>query len=515
MAFFAWGVQEYDIKKYSNAEKILKKVIALDHHNPLVYHYMGKIYYEQQKWEQAELMFKFAFDNFLGDSAFAAYCDSVITSAKYPYQHDCFETFFRSHYYVATEDHYFIASVYENWNHYDEAELHYQLLQRMTPDDLGPYLKNWQLLEKLGRFPEAELVIRSYGKDSRSLAISEQELNAFYRRIIDRFPENGDWYYRLGLMLSNRADLPSRAIYLDTIIWFPKLNQEVFIDLNNINDLGKELQWDRSIPGSPEIVILKNHVQPLISFNLRGTGETVTMAPLIYTPRKDAIYYLIKADSLLTEMETETRAAIHLKIGDLFVRSGSNKQAWPYYNKSVELSPANAGLRIKLIHTGKAIYKNRAVLEQLNYLYDHQQINFPDRMLLAEFDIHAGEFITSKKILTEAQSIYPYALQATNELLGRHYLLSKQPALAINFYKQVSVNQAKDPLTLYTIARLYSQTGNKAEAWKWLENALNKGFSYQYVLNSDPAWIEFRKTAKWTGLLKKYTMKQYPVLALN
>jgi tetratricopeptide (TPR) repeat protein len=49
-AFFTWGVQEYESGKYANAVRVLNKVIVLDKTNPLVFHYLGKIYFDQQKW---------------------------------------------------------------------------------------------------------------------------------------------------------------------------------------------------------------------------------------------------------------------------------------------------------------------------------------------------------------------------------------------------------------------------------------------------------------------------------
>jgi hypothetical protein len=50
---------------------------------------------------------------------------------------------------------------------------------------------------------------------------SERELNAFYRRVIGKFPDNGDWNYRLGLLLYSRAESRSRAPYFDSIVYFP------------------------------------------------------------------------------------------------------------------------------------------------------------------------------------------------------------------------------------------------------------------------------------------------------
>ncbi len=514
LAFFTWGVQDYEAKDYKNAVRILKKVIALDKTNPLVFHYMGKIFYDQQKWEDAEVMFKFAVSYYLDDSAFNKYCDSVITSKKYPYDHDCFENFFRNSQYQMIQDYYFLATLYESWAHYEEAEIYYRKIIESDKNDLGGYVKLWRMLEKLGRYTETEKVIQSYaGYDKER---TERELNEFYRRTIPKFPENGIWPYRLGLLLYDRAETKSRETYLDTIIWFPKLNREIFIDLDSYNRLGTDLKWDKTISGSPRLVT----VEPQLHENaagilIPGTKEVVTLADAIYTPRKDAITYLLIADSLFAE--TETKADINFKVGNVFVWAGSKKQAYPYYSRSVELVPDNAGARLSLIDVCKALYKNRAGIEQLNYLYEHQQINFQKRLLLAEFLIHSSQFDKAKKVIEEAQAIHPYVVPETFDLMGRLYLLSGQPAQAILFYQDYLVVSPNDPNTLYTIAGQYAKTGNEMKAWKFLEESLKKGFRYSWVLQFDPSWKNFRNTKKWNDLIKRFPMKKYlnPAVAVN
>jgi hypothetical protein len=60
------------------------------------------------------------------------------------------------------------------------------------------------------------------------------------------------------------------------------------------------------------------------SIYLPGIDEYIVLADAIYTPRKDAIEYLLKADSLLTE--TEIKADINFKAGNVYVWAGSKKK---------------------------------------------------------------------------------------------------------------------------------------------------------------------------------------------
>lgn len=513
MAFFTWGFQDYMKADYQNAERIFKRVVALDKKNPLVFHYLGKIFYDQKEWEKAEVMFKFALNYFLNETRFKRYSDSVIKSKKYPYDHSCFENRFRNSYYGRIEDYYFLATIYESWAHFEEAEIYYRKIIAFDPKLIGGYIKLWRMLEKLGRYTEAEKLIKIYAVYDKEK--SDRELNAFYRRTISLLPENGDWPYRLGLFLYERASAKSRALYFDTIIWFPKLNKEIFMDFEAYNKIGNELNWDITIKGSPKVVAFKVPYESPENIRLPGINEFIQLSDAIYTPRKDAITYLLKADSLLTE--TETKADINFKVGNVYIWAGSKKQAYPYYSRSVELVPENAGARLSLVDVCKALYKNRAGLEQLNYLYGHQQINFPKRLLLAEFLIHSSKFEEAKKIIEEAQAIYPYVVPETFDLMGRLYLLSAQPAQAILYYKDHLVVSINNPNTLYTIAGQYAKMENETEAWKWLEESMKKGFRYSWVLQFDPSWKKLRNTKQWNDLIKRFPMKKYssPAMAAN
>lgn len=513
MAFFTWGVQEYQMRNYSEAIRILKKVIELDKKNPLVFHYMGKIYYDQQKWEEAEIMFKYAADFYLDPETFQQYCDSIIAKANYPYEHICFETFFITKHYQEIEDHYFMASVYENWSHDYEAEVVYRKIIKMEPEPMGAYIKLWQLMEKMGRFNEAEEIILSYYPiDER---ITDRELYAFYNRVIDHYSENdvtkaGEWNYKMGLFLYNRMRSFSQIEFLDSIVYFPLLNREQFVDrelyLTLVSDPLLKI-FDTNLQGS------QNEI-PIISFNdlphyigIPGTEERILSAKKFYTPKKDAIKYLSKAAEYYSE--NETLSDINYKIGNVFEWAGSKKQAYPYYDKAVQLSPENANMRITMINVSTALYKNQKALDNLNYLYDSAKINFGDRLLLAEFNFHEGEYAKGKKLLDEAKNIYPFYVPETDDLTGRMYLLSKKYSSALVAYQKYLTENKYDPHTLYSIAKLYALSGNKNEAWKWLERSMTNGFNYKYILQADATWSEMRKTANWNSLIKKFPAKIY------
>jgi tetratricopeptide (TPR) repeat protein len=183
--------------------------------------------------------------------------------------------------------------------------------------------------------------------------------------------------------------------------------------------------------------------------------------------------------------------------------------AGPFYERAVKLNPGNINARMKLADTYKAIYKNRGALEQLNYLYDSSRINFSQRLMLAEFLVHEGKIEKAGKLLTDGEKIYPYAVPATYDLLGRASLLSNKTTQAISYYQTYLKYNPSDAHVYYTIARLYQRSGNKKQAMQWLKEALNIGFNYSWVLMNDEVWTSSRNTTEWKKILAAVSMKQY------
>ena len=452
-------------------------------------------------------MFRYAMNNYMNREAFDHYLDSVKRSATYPYDHACYEDAFKNRYYGQVEDLYFIASVYEKWDHPVEAEFFYKKIMATNNRELGAYIKCWQLLEKQALFAEAETVMKSYPFYSNDTIY--QELNAFYRRTIEKDPGNGEWNYKLGLLLYNHANAPSKQLYTDTIVWLPKANREVFLGNDSLENLGnEELIFDVG-PGTSDVFLPEEQagVGTPDHFIIPGTEERIELAEPVLYPRYDGIRSLKRAAELVSEKET--LASINYKIADMYVWAGSKKQALPYFENSLGFDPSNANTRLNIVNTSAAIYKNREAMEQLSYLYQKKQINFPGRLLFAKFNMYAGQFDSSKKILDEAEAINPYPLPEITDLRGRYYLLSNDAGKAIGSYKTYLATNRADANTCYTLARLYADKKNNAEAFSWLEKAISYGFNYSFILKNDPAMTDLSKTGKWNSLLKTVQKKNW------
>ena len=543
LAWFAWGVAEFFAlnttpvlnadgvaphveKNNPGAIKHFKKVISLDKNNPLVYHYLALVYYEQHQWEEAELMFRYAREHYMKPELFEQYLDSVKKSAVYPYDHDCYELMFRQYYYSQVEDLYFLASLYEKWGQPVEAEICYKKIIESTPRKLGVYLKLAQLLEKQGLYLQAENALKNCEKYYRDTVY--RELNAFYRRTIAKEPDNAAWNYKLGLLLYDHAEKSSKWTIEDTILWFPKINREEFTTLSTSEDYSLDIGPGTSNQYVPEDISLGSPGAIIIP----GTGEHVELAEEVLFPRYDGIMYLKKAAELISEKET--LSSINYKIAEIYGWAGSKKLAYPYFEKSLALVPGNINARLKLVELYTALYKNSKAFEQLNYLYDSGRISFNNRLLFAKFNILAGNFDKATQLLNKADSIHPYFLPEIYNLYGLSNMLANKSKEAIAFYKSYIkadridsyyVGDSTSPdgfiiplyariedkrsIAAYTLSRLYAETANKAAALQWLETAIGYGFNYSFVLQNDPLMDGLRKTAKWQTLVNGIDMKKY------
>ncbi len=522
LAWFAWGMakfysfntrQQIDAdgiaprveKDNAGAIQHFKKVISLGKSNPLVYHYLAMVYYEQQQWEEAELMFRYAMENYMNRQSFDLYLDSVKKTAAYPYDHDCYETIFNAYYYSQADDLYFLASLYEKWSRPAEAETYYKKIIDANPRALSAYMKLWQLLEKQSLYTEAENVLKGCEKYYRDTVY--RELNAFYRRTIEKEPGKVEWNYKLALLLYDHAGKPSKWKYKDTIIWFPMVNREMFIPDRYRDASQEDLYLDTGPGTSDEFVPEDCCADDYGSIIVPGTGETLHFNHTVRYPRYDGIRYLKRTAELVAEKET--LASINYKIGEIYVWAGSKKMALPYFENAFGFDTTNANTRVKIVEMSTAIYKNRKALEQLSYLYNKKQIDFSSRLQFAKFSMYAGQFDQCQKIMDEAEAINPYPLPEIAELNGQFNLLKGDPDKAIAFYKTCMQFNPGDAGTSYTLARLYAGKKNTAETFRWLNKAISLGFNYGFVLQSDPLLAGLRKTDKWSSFINTVQEKNW------
>ncbi|MEO6313515.1 MAG: tetratricopeptide repeat protein [Chitinophagaceae bacterium] len=469
LGLFVLAMQAYDKGNKQNAEKKFKEVIALDKTHPLAFHYLGVLLYQQHRWQEAEINFKFAINCFLDSAAFNAYSNTHAQKPKSDTAQDvCIAEKFRSYAYIRAADNYLAGRMYQQWHHYAEAEAQYRQVITLQPLAVGGYYRLWNMLEEIKRYDDAEDIIRNYS--GLQIIAGLAALNSFYERMKLRYPGEMKYYYKAGLLLySIAAADPS----------------------------GKNsLEFGRATPA------------PSYNPDVEITGE-ISPAQGIRDPLSDAIDNLQMADSLLQGAGEELQANINYKIGDLYVWKGMNEKAASYYKKSTGIQPGNASTRIKLIDIYDSAGRYSEALAQLDSLYRRIEINLDKQVLMAKYYIHESRFAEANSLLKDAKQRYFFSVPRIADLNGRLLLLSGQPKKALAFYIDFLAANPGDAGTMYTIAGIHAKTGNSAAAWKWLERAMEQGFDYGWVLKFDPTWNKYRQQLKWTALQQRFPVRQY------
>nr|MBP6686773.1 hypothetical protein [Lacibacter sp.] len=478
---FALAMQAYIKNDFFTAEDKFRKVIALDKTNPLAFHYLGKLYYDNKLRQGADLMFNFSVTYYRDSASFLQYIDSLQQHTPESPVKECVLKEFKKSYYRQVEDHYFLGTLYEQWNHYTESEQQYRIIIQQQPHFIGGYYLLWNMLEKINRYQEAEQVINSY--TNTSAEIVQNELHAFYKRMHERLPNNGAWFYKAGnLLYQLAANNP----------------EEYRTDYKKYKPDNRGIDFIRSFP-THNIAI--EEILP-------GIEIYITLSHKIEHPFSDGIRFLRNADSLTTE-DDDLLAEINDKLGDLHVWQGLVEDAPKYYQKAIDLQDKNAGIRLKLIDVLDQLYQFTSAQVHLDTLLSRNEINFSKQLLLAKYYTHSSKFKEAIVLLEQAEAMHVYDIAEIRNLYGRIELLSNQPKKAIERYKIYLIQKPGDVEAMYSVARMYAKLGNKREAWRWLQTAMDKGFLYSYVLKHDAAWNAYRGQNKWKQLMKNYKFIKY------
>ena len=483
-AYFLWGLFHFKMQDFAAAEEKWKHVIQLDKKNPLAFHYLGVMYWQQKRFMELDIILQFAVRNYLTEEPFTKYVDSVRKLSPKTTYSDCDFISFEAAVYKQEEDHFYLANAYEEWNHFEEAEVQYRILINRKPSFIGSYVLLWRMLERIGRYNDAEVLIQSYMPFNTEQTTNE--LAAFYKRVTNIFPQNGEWNLRAGDFFYSLAKQDTAAYVFDRKKIFPD-------DIEPINTIS----WSKRPRYLP-----KHETIP-------GTNQKVILASTVTQPLTNGIEFLLLADSLLGYDNTLS-AAINDKIADLYNWQGVPLFASVYYQKSIDLFPKNSGVRLKLIDACNTVYKFTSALEHLDTLKNRNEINFEKQLLLSKYYMLNSRFQEAEQLLVQAKAAHPYRIPDLLFLFGRLYLLSNQPEKAITCFEDYLKVRPGDGLVMYSISRMYALKNNKNRALDWLQKAMRNGFNYEWVLKNDPLMNQLRITSRWNDLMKGQQFKTYP-----
>jgi Flp pilus assembly protein TadD len=485
-AYYAWGKNYFDERDYENAIKKWMHVIELNKEDPIIYHHLAKAFFALREWASADVMFNLANRYYISKEQFAGYADSIMANSIASFDTSCMTGTYKYAYYEQIYNDQLMASMYDLWNHYTEAEYYYRKLITAKPENFIHHKRFWLMLDRIGRFYDEEEIIQLFRKNEKG-DIGKHELYAFYQQMESRFPDNPEWHLKAGRFLYYLVKENAIDYEYDRKAIFPDAVQPLSTVLNRTG-------------GGDQSPKMFEEVNRLVQ---------VKYAAHIQEPITNAIHSLLSADSLIA-LNDSFSADIHDKVGDLYHWQGVPLYAATHYRKSVELLPANTGVRLKLIDADDETYQFTDALESLDTLYARKELNYEKMVLLAKYYLHLSKFKDAELLLQKATAVHPHKMPALLDLYARLYLLQDKPKEAIQRYNEYLQLVPNDAAAMYSISRMYAQMKNKANAVEWLKKSFANGFAYGWVLKEDPLMKNLRGTAEWKKLLSKQRFIEYP-----
>lgn len=529
---------------------------------PLVYHYLGKKYYEEGNWQLAQEALKKSLSHYLYNDDLLKKIARDIIGDKVVVNDTCKVKPFLNLQYDVLEDRYMLADIFEkngdNDNSFEQYNLisieenkrqmeqasyiQYDSLSKSfagPPYELNNYLtkatenpvvmigaiKAARLHEMLKQYHEAERILlqqvelsRNAG-DIRQKAINEQkpgwnvngigtinfywlaannylegEVYNFYRKMLLLYPRDSYWQGRLGLFLYHRLRMAFEQI--------PVVQYSSF--------------WE-SISQFAYPWVASEGLNENFHFTVPGTRDSLVVESTTYDPvieALNAINLSIRFSGEITPSIENTKA-----LAALYSWKGDVDQSIEWYHQALALNPTDWKFRNEFIYYLSGCAHSPEACNQLQVVYEQKRATQTQTIQLANWLFLSGQ---SEKVIALYQKLNPINKEDKRTLLllkARNYSLQGNSRIALNYYlDSVSAFRISDKesyetkvekeneniIRLYAIARQYALLKKYDLAFAKLQQALDEGLKYEYLLQYDEAWAYFRDNKQWKNLLSKY-----------
>ncbi|MCE6991059.1 caspase family protein [Dyadobacter sp. CY323] len=549
----------------------LKAIAAKSGNMPLLNHYMGKMLFAEKRWEEAEPLLLDAIHSYKSDSAFLVFLEQNLRPASDA--DTCLVVRLMDHHYNILEDHYLLASIYEHQKRADKALEQYAMITAIEnaglkdqaafrgdyvlpersrplfafwlkikssqnwlraryemPPRMGGYIKLATIYEKSADYPAAEKIylqqiklnqevgdIRVAQPDRGPLHLgdsantyyriavnrsAEAATFDFYRRMLKLFPRDTEWQEKAGMFLYNRLRLSFHKI--------PVRNYQAAYEV--INAFAYPFLATYPVarePGDEQKTMDAEIILP-------GTGEKIAIPTPKYDPLKVSLASLKLAVRLSGELQTKPQ--ILLAIADLNSWMGNDQEAFLMYKEFISVQEPDAALRSRIIGYCFEINESTFAMNQLEILHRLGEATPAQEIELADCYARSGStdralvLLKNVKATNDTERARVGMVYAkTNWLAGRH-------SDALGYLNAFINTRTTDPAGMdkvtanryYSIARLNASLKKKDPAFSALNLALENGFNYGHVLNTDSSWKRLRQSARWKALVQKYSVQLQP-----
>lgn len=483
MGFFT-KAREYDKQgDIASAKTWYLKTLDIQRNNPLVYHYLGSLYYNQKDDAKASHYFLWAQTYYLNEKDFQVHIEA--NRANITTDTACVRDYYDHSYYNKLDDYYWAGQSFERWMHYSEALLQYRQIVKLEPKEPGGYYKLWSLQDSMKHYQDEESTLHHFMEQADEEG-GHNELAAFYRRVTLANPKSGEWFYKAGCY-------------------------------HYVMGIGYELSEYETESAGPH---KEGHQPQLPEENkvfglLLPTGKRISvlnkkmeLSGKPASPHARAIWYLEKATDLLTDDNMLANA--YEKLGDLYMELHSTLKAASYYTEALNRYPENAALREKLIAAQKTDYILQAATAHMDTLWREGRLSYDYSIYYATNLMKSGRFLRADSVLTWYREVFPlndtvYALsQIRLNYLSEHW---KETTEACRQFQNTFGYRGE---VNYTMARAACKQENMKQAYEELQKAIEHGFHYYWILKYDPVWEKVRGQDKWNKITSMVLPPAFP-----
>ncbi len=492
-----------DLKELKLAEAGFRKMLEADPDNPLCYHHIGKILFQETNFREAEIYFKKAVASTLTNEAIIRRLDSTMKKNSDSILWNCYKSKFNDLLYDRAEDDYYLALIYEKAGQLNDAAYFFRAALSKNPSIGNIYRKLSIIQEKTGQYTLAEKTLQANADQYKEAGI--ELLYAFYKRMFSKFPKESIWYYNAANLLFTGVEDDLIPLRKDNKMIDPLTKKEVYTYQYSMGwEPPMELPW---VTNNNNLLMAQWKVEDpfltkeLFSTNSNGEGGIVPNFPLT-----DAIKLFNKAAEGM-KMNQEMQADLNYKLGMLYLWQGIPEKAIAYLKKSLEIMPGNISFRQKLVEANNKACFYTDALQLLDSMYYRKELMSNQTLLYIKQVLLAGRINEASGLLKNIETNYPLNDSAIIEVKNLQILLTKSPAEIIDYFKILKNNNPNTyNLYAYAIARQYALTGNEKETFNWLEKCFSEKIVFINLLRTDPAFDVLRST----GALQKFVTKLLP-----
>lgn len=340
----------------------------------------------------------------------------------------------------------FLAKSFLALDRNEEALLSYEKLVKIRPNEPGLQFLLADIYQKQGRWLEEEDIYKGLYREE---AIPEDLNRKAYLRLITLVESQQRYWEQEQLMVEFEA-----------LFWqYPGVNRYSFYE-QMVEKYPDNLDW-------------------------RTKQANYYLETGSYTRASEVFQNILEKDTL-----RDGAGFMHAKIG---ATAANDSTTIVHFLTAMRLMPGLSSPKFDLIdiyHRQLEFDKAISVLEDL---LRNNQINMELRLKLADLYMLSSRYSESDTLLKTASIIKLEEVDGLDELRGKLDLLRGENQSAIGLYKKVLATKPtyQQADVQYTIARLYARSGDKDQAWKWLQKAIASGFKYKWVIKYDEVWKDY------------------------